>query len=620
MNTEEILNQIFKDPEVKHGLKLFDASDFASLVFSESEGTIRIQCAVTQKFKVAKPEEVIRQLVIHQLTNRLSYPIKRLSVEVPIVMGSGVHPKKADIVVYADDAKLTPRIIVEVKKPNRKDGLEQLNSYMNATGVYYGAWINGNDSVIQLRSHPNFFETIKRLPGLNETIDDVKTPIKKSELVPIEDLKDEIQYLEDTVLANAGVNAFEEIFKLIFAKLFDESDKGDEDPVEFRTTTASPAEQYKRLNKLFKRAIDHWPGVFSEHDNIEITPQALIAVASAFQTRSFFDTDLDVIDAAFEYLINPEQKGDKGQYFTPRAVVDMCVQMLNPKPDENVLDPACGPAGFLIHSLDWVYGRYIKSKYSKELAKRKYDYAARRLFGIDFDPRLTRVAKAMMIMSGDGRTNVYRVNSLDPREWEDRGDDLLKAIPDGKFHGVMTNPPFAGSITQPEILGGYDLAYKGDPAKNKRAARMTRDILFIERCLRFLRPGGRLAIVLPQGNVNNSNAEYLRTYLLERARLLAVVGLHPNTFRPFTSTKTSVVFVQKRHPGEQVSNNEKVFLAVNEHPVKDTRGNYVYKRDAHGYYARGVDDKRIVAHDLDEIAHAFIDWAKAENLDFWEAA
>jgi type I restriction enzyme M protein len=568
---------------------------------------------------VAKPEEVIRQLTIGHLVEELHYPLARIDVEVAIKMGSAYASKKADVVVYKEDTKQTPYIIIEVKKPLRKDGLDQLESYMNATGVYYGGWVNGNVAVFQLRSEPNLFEELQRLPGVNEDLDDVKTPIKKSQLQPVIDLKDEVEYLENRFLTNAGVSAFDEIFKLIFAKLYDEFTKADDDPMEFRTTTASVEDQYRRLNGLFKQACKEWPGIFSDSDKIELTPESLVAVASAFQTKRFFDADLDVIDAAFEYMINPEQKGDKGQFFTPRPVVKMCVKMLNPKARELVLDPACGPGGFLIHTLNWVFERELKPHFKKDLSKHKSDYASTRLFALDFDSRLTRVAKAMMIIAGDGRSNVYRVNSLDDREWRGRQDGLVAAVPDGQFDIVETNPPFAGNVSQPEILGGYDLAYKGDHTKYKRVGQMSRDVLFIERCLRFLKPGGRMAIVLPQGNLNNAEAQYIREWIVTRARILAVVGLHVNTFKPFTGTKTSVLFLQKLTKNQDPSQDYPIFMAVNEKPVKDTSGNYVFKRNGDGAYATDSMGKRIIAHDLDEIADAFGKFAKEQGLDFWGA-
>jgi type I restriction enzyme M protein len=614
----EILDAIFKDPETRHGLKIFSAEELEKLELEEDGGKYYIKCPVRQQRRVAKPEEVVRQLTINKLARDLRYPLPRMDVEVPIKMGSTYASKAADIVVYKEPTKETPYLIIEVKKPLRKDGLDQLHSYMNATGVYYGAWINGNDAVYQLRIEPNLFEELQRLPGVNENLDDVKTPLSKSQLKPIHDLKEEVQYLENTVLANAGVSAFEEIFKLIFAKLWDEFDKGDQGAMEFRTTTAPPRDQYQRLNGLFRRAVSEWPGIFGDSDKMELTPEALVAVASAFQGKKFFDADLDII-AAFEYMVNPEQKPDKGQFFTPRPVVKMCVKMLNPKPHEYILDPACGPGGFLIHSLYWVTARYLEARYKSDLANRKYRYANSRLFGIDFDPRLARVAKAMMLIAGDGKANVYRVNSLDAREWANRPDGLVAAIQDGRFDVVMTNPPFAGNISQPEVLGGFDLAYKGDPTRHRRVNRLTRDVLFIERCLRFLRPSGRMAIVLPQGNLNNISAEYIRRWVMDKARVLAVVGLHVNTFKPFTGTKTSVLFLQKWQENEQPLEDYPIFLAVNEKPVKDSSGNYVFKRSAAGSYVTDAEGKRVIEHDLDEIAQAFIEFAKDHGFDFWRA-
>jgi len=620
-----LLDRVFRDPEIKHGLKMFDPADLNKLRLTEDRGKVYITCAVTAKKRPAKPEEIVRQLMIYNLVDDLHYPTSRIDVEVPIKMGSTYASKKADIVVFREDTKQNYHIIIEVKKPLRREGLDQLHSYMNATGVYYGAWVNGNDAVYQLRIEPNLFEELQRLPALNEDLDDIKTPIVKSQLKPIHNLKEEIQYLEDTVLANAGVSAFEEIFKLIFAKLYDEFNKADIEPMDFRTTTAEPQEQYDRLNLLFRRACNEWSDIFSASDKIELTPEALVAVASAFQTRKFFDADLDVIDAAFEYLINPEQKGDKGQYFTPRPVVKMCVKMLNPNPEERLLDPACGPGGFLIHSLHWVSENYLRPRFKNNLAKKKFDYANSRLFGIDFDQRLSRVAKAMMLIAGDGRSNVYKVNSLDPREWKNRTDGLIDTIKDGKFDVLMTNPPFAGKITHPEVLGGYDLAYKGDNSKHRRVNKLTRDVLFIERCLRFLKPGGRMAIVLPQGNLNNTNAEYIRTWIMQKARTLAVVGLHGNTFKPFTGTKTSVLFLQKYPQDQEPLQDYPIFQAVNENLVKDNSGEYRFKKAPDGSYLEeevkdnygNIHRKRILDHDLDEIADSFIDFARQQHFAFW---
>lgn len=616
MSKHHLIDQAFSDPAVQHGLRLFSEAQIDALPLYEAEGKIYVTCKATSRERLAKPEEIVRQLTLHWLLEDLSYPLSHIAIEVPIKMGATYASKAADIVVYSDDSRLTPHIIIEVKKPKRKDGLDQLHSYMNATGVYYGAWLNGQDIVNQLRLEPNFFESLIRLPAFGEDLEDVKVPLKKEDLLPIEDLKDEVTYLEHTVLANAGVSAFEEIFRLIFTKLYDEFSKADDESMDFRTTTASPREQYGRIDALFQRAAKEWPDIFDPNEHINLSPEALIAIASAFQNKRFFDANLDVMDAAFEHMINPEQKGDRGQYFTPRPVVRMCVKMLNPRASERVLDPACGPGGFLIHTLHWVITQELMPRFSKDLGRRKLEYATAKLFGIDFDVRLARVAKAMMLIAGDGRTNIYRVNALDAREWRDRPDGLKGSIADDSYDLVMTNPPFAGNVTQPEILGTYDLAYKGDPQTHKRSARVSRDLLFIERSLRFLKPGGRMAIVLPQGTLNNVNASFVRNWLLARARVLAVIGLHANSFKPFTNTKTSVLFLQKLEVDQDLTSDYEIFMAVNRKAVRDSGGNYIFAKDPEGGFSRDQEGERVIDDDLDEIAAAFDTFAQAQNFSF----
>lgn len=620
MNDSEIdavLDSIFGNPETKHGLGLYSENDRHKLPLLVKAGKVYLHCPISNKDKLAKPEEVVRQLEIAYAVQTLGYNLNQISVEVAVKMGSTYASKAADIVVYTDSTKLHPRIIFECKKPNRLDGLDQLHSYMNATGVYFGAWVNGSTRVNQLTSNPNIFESVINVPSISEDEDDIKSPLKKPQLIGLEDLKDEVRYLENTVLANAGVSTFDEIFKLIFSKLYDEATKGDDEALEFRTTTAPLAEQYVKFNALFKKATEEWPDIFSDTEKIDLSPPALVAVASEFQDKRFFDADLDVIDAAFEYLINPEQKGDKGQYFTPRPVVKMCVKMLNPKLDDQILDPACGPAGFLIHSLNWVTEHAIQPRFPLNVPKKKSDYATKRLFGIDFDARLVKVARAMMLIAGDGRSNIYRVSALDSREWAGRPDGLEAAIKDRQFDIVLTNPPFAGAIKQPEVLAGYDLSFKGNPNENKRSSKMTRDVLFIERCMRFLKPGGRMAIVLPQGNLNNVRAEYLRSWLRDQARLLAVVGLSENTFKKFTNTKTSVVFLQKWLSADAVLDDYEVFMAINRRPVKDSSGRYNYRRAMDGTFEVDGQGNRIIDHDLDEIADEFIGFAKEQKLGMW---
>lgn len=283
-------------------------------------------------------------------------------------------------------------------------------------------------------------------------------------------------------------------------------------------------------------------------------------------------SNLRVMDDAFEYLVPSVLKKKDGQFFTPRHVIDMCVKMLNPKRKEYVMDPACGSAGFLLHAMDWCYP--VTS--TEQMETRKHKYASKYLWGIDFSEKASKTSRALMLIAGDGHSNIFgpRVSSLDPSDWLDiqTGRDLIenlrrekllikqpptdKIINDDevvweyydklKYDLILTNPPFAGEIPGKKLLSRFELAKKAiKSAGDKKTPIEERDVLFIERIIKWLKPGGRAAIVLPQGKFNNSSLAFIREWILHHARLLAVVGLHGNTFKPHTGTKTSVLFVQK---------------------------------------------------------------------------
>ena len=264
-----------------------------------------------------------------------------------------------------------------------------------------------------------------------------------------------------------------------------------------------------------------------------------------------------------------------GQYFTPRYVIDMCVKMLNPSPDEKMIDTAAGSCGFPMHTIFHSWNILNPNKdnlfTTAKRTQREEDYVKDNVFGLDFSEKSVRVGRMLNIVAGDGHTNVIELNTLDyenwtkdyvrNEEWSDKyreGFDRLKNISrnpkadsdrerfkEFDFDIVMANPPFAGKLTNKEQLRQYLLGRKEGDEKADLQNTIGRDVLFIERNIDFLKPGGRMAVVLPQGRFNNSDEKYIRNYILDRCRLLGVVGLHGYVFKPHTSTKTSVLFVQK---------------------------------------------------------------------------
>jgi type I restriction enzyme M protein len=650
-----LLGEVLEQEETGHGARFFSAEALNALNVRRHGNSLQIQCRKRKRWLKAKPEEIVRQLTLDWITEELGYDLERIAVEWPIQMGADAEKERADIVVFSDDAQTDPYIIVEVKRPSISEGVEQLRSYLRWTGCFFGCWCNGNDLITLLREEdadtskaPYAFRDIPRPPRFGEALDEILKPLTPADLRPIQDLRGLVQRLEHDALSNAGVAAFDELLKLFFAKLYDEIRPTSKlkQPCRFRVTAADDDQLYERLDSLFQEAKSrpNAGDLFEPGDALKLSGDALRLCASALEPLSLAHSELEVMDAAFEYLVNPEQKGQKGQYFTPRPVVKMAVEMLNPRDDEKVIDPACGSGGFLIHSLLRVRRQNAWSP------SEAYKYANEYLFGVDFDDKLVRVAKLSMIVAGDGKANVMRVNSLDVRAWQNSAAAKLvgpfaKNVTDGGFDIVLTNPPFSGKVSGRTQLAAFDLfelASQGalatgdeeedlaaddpdsDPSspRRRRVTSMKRDILFLERGLDLLRPGGRMAIVLPQGNLNNVGLTGLREYLFSRARVLAVVGLDFFTFRPFASIKTSVVFLQKwgGECGDPVADYP-IFMAVSEKSGKDNRGRYIYRRNSQGLLLDDDGEPIVESHrpaavdsDLDEIANAFRGWATEQGL------
>lgn len=564
-----------------------------------------IQCLVRKKDIKLTPEELIRQLYLQVLMDDYGYPATRMELEYAVSFGR--EKKRADIVIFDKDKTTSPFIIVELKKPKLKDGKEQLKSYCNGTGAPIGVWTNGDSISFYHRKDPNYFEDLPAIPKVTEKLSDILSErwtiddlIAKDKLVnERKSLKDLILEMEDEVLAGAGVDSFEELFKLIFTKLFDEMESGRDKKryLEFRNYGDTETELKTKIQSIFDKAKTKWSGVFSDDAKIELTSSHLSVCVSSLQDVKLFNSNLDVVDDAFEYLIGKSSKGEKGQYFTPRYVIDMCVRMLNPKETETMIDTAAGSCGFPVHTIFHVWEQIMKEEgLSKshlftleQKPPRCTDYVNDKVFAIDFDEKTVRVARTLNLIAGDGQTNVLHLNTLDWERWDEKTKDedwldvygqgwtKLKKLRKSKnenrdfgFDILMANPPFAGDIKESRIISKYDL---GKNSAGKYQTKVGRDILFIERNLNFLKPGGRMAIVLPQGRFNNSSDKQIREFIAEHCRILAVVGLHGNVFKPHTGTKTSVMLVQKWDdvlcPKQE---DYPIFFATMQQPSKDNSG------------------------------------------------
>ncbi len=632
---------VFKEAEIQIVEdRLFEAKDKKGNLFYS------VECLKRGSIIKVTPEEIVHQLFLNRLFTQYKYPKDRITVEFPVRFGTDTS-KRADIVIMEKDRPEVVYLIVELKKPTLKDGKEQLKSYCNGTGSPLGVWTNGGSIEYYHRKDPNIFDNIRDIPAVHQTLEDVLNTrftivdLIREDVLKKKSLKRIIEEFEDEVLANAGVDVFEEAFKLIFTKLFDEQKStGDKRKIsawlefnegktiedlpqktidtfrnlEFRNRGIDSTTKVA-MEALFEEAKENWKGIFSKDSKLELIPSHLQTCVSYLEKVKLFNSNLEVVDEAFEYLVNKDSKGDKGQYFTPRYVIDMGVKMLNPKADEYMIDTASGSCGFPVHTIFHVWEQLNPSGANHftidEKTPEQIKYVREKVFAIDFDFKAVRVGKTLNLIAGDGETNVLHLNSLDFPRWEldnmesetwrenfEKGFKNLKKLARKKgefrefdFDVLLANPPFAGDIKDQRVIHLYDVARKFetkiDPKTQKKitkdkgwSEKISRDILFLERNLDMLKDGGRMGVVLPQGRFNNSSDKEIRQYLAQKCRILGVVGLHGNSFKPHTGTKTSILYLQKWHPEIcPRTDNYNIFFATQQKEGKDNSGEKLYWAD-----------------------------------------
>ncbi len=406
--------------------------------------------------------------------------------------------------------------------------------------------------------------------------------------------------LEELVLANSGEDAFEEIFKLLIAKIWSEKTL----PADRFQVLTTPGETYSSVCRLLVEANNAWSGVMGDDFLPRLTHEHMQVCVQSLARHRISGESFEVLDSFFEFLVARTAKESKGQFFTPRYVIDFCVRMLRPTPDALVLDPACGSGGFLIQTLAFLRR---ESQLTDEQSVERY--CKENLWGFDLDAKAVRVAKVLMLLAG-GDANIIRLNSLLPEG--DQTSNLFEEPSDRTtpsltiedicrtqrrnhrgFDVILTNPPFAGEVRERAILDGYSCGIG--------KTRVERDVLFIERCVRLLKPGGRMAIVLPQNKFAADGFADVRAWLLKSVQIQAVVGLGRNTFMPHTHQKTSVLFVRKHMSSAEKQSPPPIFFAVSEREGKNSKGQLI-ERDASKPSASAWER---IDHDLDDIVRQY---------------
>ncbi len=598
------------------------------------------------EFRNDTPEEYVRQTIEKRLVNEHKYVPSQVKIEYTLRVGS--RKPRADIVIWdrnaVEQTQRNIKLIIECKKEtvdarNAKDGIGQLQSYMSVCpNCEWGMWTNSIQKYVFRKTvdevgNVDFME-YNDIPSADGNLDDVNRPTRKSLKNASDDnLLFVFKTCHNHIYVNDGMQkqpAFFELLKVIFCKIEDE--KNIPNPLDFYTTSeerSNPDGQLtvqKRISEIFWRVKKRHGKIFDANDEIKLTPRSLAYIVSELQRYSLLSTNIDIKGKAYEEIVGANLRGDRGEFFTPRNVMKMTVEMINPKPNEHVADTSCGTGGFVVTAMTHVIEQ-IEQSFVAELGVPKKDWdadtirafqdkisevAATYFFGFDINPDLVKATKMNMVMNNDGSGNILQTNSLlPPHEWSDEFKTRLaealgiqkSSIRNYKsiefFDVIVTNPPFGSKIPikDKSILEQFDLAHIWENDKKKGIWTMTErlqssvppEILFIERCTQFLVPGGRLGIVLPDSILGSPGLGYIREWLIQNHRIVASIDLHVDTFQPRNGTQTSVLFLQKKTQAQKDTEEKSgqmadynIFMAMVEKIGHDKRGNPLFKRDKEG--------------------------------------
>lgn len=608
-------------------------------------GENEIICALTNKVVKVSDKELTLQSMISMMTEEYGFAPADMERDFKVKYIDENEGKsktqKVDLAIFEEgtyhDAENLIRFIIvakdaKVKANDKKNGVEaSLENILVFTDCRFGCWTNGEDLQYQYSYEDDFgqilCESISDFPANGQTFADLEAQGERAmpRKPANESLVKTFKRCHDYIYGNEGMKktAFWELLNLIFCKLYDEKRRlrDAKEGISYRrkfwvgvkeqNTVEGQKAVAARIKGLFNelKTDGSFADVFDGNEMINLSDRGLAYVASELAKYSFLDATVDVKGTAYETIVSNTLKQEAGQFFTPRNIIKCMVEMLDPDQNTRVLDPACGSGGFLVMVLDHVRRKIARNMYPEltgALLEAKYntpevddmvrDYARKMIFGFDFDPDLKKAARMNMVMAGDGHANIYNINSLEypkgskpdvaliaPRVKESIESSADKKFPfetsdsnaQGRFDMIFTNPPFGAKVeVAQEISEAYQL--------NSSAP----EVLFIEQCYNFLKPGGKMAIVLPDGILGNPNMLETRKWILEHFKLLASVDLPVETFLPQVGVQASLLFLQKKTDAERLipieSEDYDVFMAIVEKVGKDRRGVPVYKKDDDG--------------------------------------
>ncbi len=511
-----------------------------------------------------------------------------------------------DIAVFKDARRVEENlyIVVECKKKNRKEGEAQLRLYLDMSPAEIGVWFNGAEHLYLRKVHHRdgrrTYEHLPNIPRQGQRVEDIGL-FRRRDLRPPSNLKAVFRDLRNHLAGNTtGITRDEtlaqEVINVLFCKIYDEINSAPDDTVTFRSgIDESPRDVKRRIVDLFEKKVkSEYSDVFSSRDAITLDPVSVTYVVGELQNYCVVEADRDAIGDAFEVFIGPALRGGEGQFFTPRNVVKMAIELLDPEPGEMIIDPACGSGGFLIMALEYVWRKIDAQGKAKkwsavQVDRKKREVASKCFRGLDKDSFLAKVTKAYMAIIGDGRGGVFCENSLlPPDEWHHTTQTSIEL---SRFDVVVTNPPFGTKIPVKgkSVLSQYNFARRwrknsgggGWEVTDALYEDQAPQILFLERCLQLLRPGGRLGIVLPESILGNPSYEFIVAYLLRQVTVMGIVTMPEALFKTSgkggTHTKVCLLFLKKEAPEQH-----DIFMSDVKWCGHDSRGNPTLRKLASG--------------------------------------
>lgn len=609
------------------------------------------------------PKELVRQKTLRALFHEYGLSAEDMALDVPMKVDG--KRKKIDIAIYEHGAEHLPenirRIVICDKEPKKgkkaavkirdhdqaqkdlqlmEDMMrEQVGDKYVLEKCHWGLWTNGIEFFFVEKEESRFdakFKAVGDWPLADETMGS-RDVASNAQLrtADREMLLTAFRRCHNFIHGNEGMPkdaAFWQFLYLIFSKMYDERIGNRE-----REFWASATEQFDdegrkvirgRIEPLFEKVKKAYPDIFSGNEEITLSDRALAFMVSELAKYDFTRTEMDAKGAAYQEVVGDNLRGDRGQYFTPRGAIKLIVEMMAPQPHEKVLDPSCGTGGFLEQTLSFINKQLHEEEKVKlgaetteefiSIQQQIKEFAENNLFGCDFDPFLCRASQMNVVMASNAMANIYHMNSLEYPHGHLKGvAPAKKTIPvgdssgkDGSVDVILTNPPFGSDIpvTDKQILEQYDLAYVWERTENggfrkteRRKDAVSPEILFIERCVQWLKQGGRMGIVLPDGILGNPGDEYIRWWLMQECWVLGCVDLPVESFivEANVNILTSLLFLKKKTDTEKDAiaiggePEYPVFMAVAEKVGFDRRGNTLYERHPDG-------EEKVIEEEVEE--------------------